>query len=75
MLRRYKTDHGAILTKDQVTVEPEFVPSPRTVFRERGSLLLAPAGNDPVRAASSSSESHGSFALANACEMLFVNTL
>ena len=75
MLRRYSTLQGAILTKDQVMVEPMFVPSPRTAFRERGSLLLAPGGNDPVRAASSASESHGSFALANTCEMLFVITL
>ena len=58
-------------TKAQVTVDPLIVPSPRTAFRERGSPPLAPGGNDPVRAASSASESHGELA-ANACVMLLV---
>ena len=62
-------------TKGHVTVDPLFAPSPRTAFNERGSLLLAPAGKLPAQTATSASESHGSFALANTCVMLFVIAL
>ena len=61
-------------TKDQVTVEPTIVPSPKTLFNERGSLELAPLGYAPARAARSASESHGEFA-ARLCTMEFVSTL
>ena len=62
-------------TKGQVTVEPLFVPSPRTAFNERGSLLLAPGGYDPDRTTSSASESHGSVGLGSTCVMEFVIAL
>ena len=45
-----------MLTKGQVTVELLLVPSPRTAFRERGSLRLAPGGNPVDWAASSASD-------------------
>ena len=61
-------------TKAHVTVEPTIVPSPKTAFKQRGSLELAPLGQAPARAARLASESHGEFA-ARVCVMLFVITL
>ena len=56
---------------DQLTFSDSFY----TTDAGQNIYFLAPGGNDPVRVASSASESHGSFALANTCEMLFVITL
>ena len=61
-------------TKGQITIEPLFSPWPKTLLRERGLPLLAPGGKDPVRAATSSSESQGLSALGSACVMEFVKT-
>ena len=62
-------------TKGHTRVEPLFVPSPRTAFNERGSLLLAPGGKLPAQTATTASESHGSFALGSTCVMEFVIAL